>query len=81
VSKVIDVTARMVPTKSVVVPRVAELPTVQNTLQAWAPPSSTTELLDAVVSVEPAWKMNTASASPPALRVKVPVSASALPEL
>src|SRR5689334_15608342 len=33
-----EVNARMLPTKVVWVPSVAELPTCQNTLQAWAPP-------------------------------------------
>jgi hypothetical protein len=78
VSRVIDVRAKIVPTKFVVVPNVAELPTVQNTLHAWAPPSRTMELLDAVVSDEPARKMKTASAFPPALRVTVPDTNSAL---
>ena len=65
----------MVPAKALVVPSVAELPTCQNTLQACAPFSSTTELPDAVVSVEPAWKMNTAFGSPPPFRVTEPVRA------
>jgi hypothetical protein len=71
----IEVRARMLPTKFVPVPRVAELPTCQNTLQAWAPLMSATVLFDAVINVEPAWKTNTASGSPCALRVTVPVSA------
>src|SRR4029078_7831686 len=41
---VIEVSARMVPTNAVPVPRVAELPTCQNTLQACAPFSSATAL-------------------------------------
>jgi len=53
VSSVIEVRANIVPTKLVVVPNVAELPTVQKTLHAWAPPSRTIELLDAVVNAEP----------------------------
>ena len=36
----IDVRARMLPAKTVVVPSVAELPTCQNTLQACAPLTS-----------------------------------------
>jgi hypothetical protein len=71
---VIDVRARIVPTKLVDVPSVAELPTVQKTLHACAPPSRTTELPEAVVSDEPAWKMKTALASPPAFKVTDPVS-------
>ena len=63
-----------VPTNVVVVPMVAELPTCQNTLHAWAPPCSATRLPVAVISVEPAWKMNTAEESPWASRVTVPVS-------
>ncbi len=73
VFRVIEVVARIVPAKSVVVPRVAELPTCQNTLQACAPFSSATVLVEAVVSVEPAWKMKTESRFPPPLRVTVPV--------
>ncbi len=45
-------------------PSVAELPICQKTLQAWAPPVSSTRLLEAVVSVEPIWKMKTALGSP-----------------
>jgi hypothetical protein len=74
VSMVIDVNARMVPRKLVPVPIVAELPICQYTLQARAPLVSSTRLLVAVVSVEPAWKTKTAPASPSAFRVSVPVS-------
>jgi hypothetical protein len=72
VVRVMSVSARMLPTKVVEVPRVAELPTVQKTLQACAPFSRITELEDAVVSVEAAWKMNTALGSPPPSRVRAP---------
>ncbi|HQU25873.1 MAG TPA: hypothetical protein PLS29_02445, partial [Acidimicrobiales bacterium] len=75
VSSVTDVRASTVPAKLVVVPRVAELPTCQNTLHAWAPFSKTTLAELAVVSVDAAWKMKTALASPPAFNVTVPVSA------
>ena len=68
-----DVNAKMFPTKLVSVPSVAELPTCQNTLQAWAPLSRLTVLLDAVISVDPAWKMNTALGLFCAFRVTVPV--------
>jgi hypothetical protein len=77
VSSVADVSAMMVPTKLLAVPRVAELPTCQKTLHACAPFSSATLLPDAEIKVEPAWKIKTASASPPPLRVTVPVSAMA----
>ena len=73
VSRVIDVVAMIVPAKLVVVPSVAELPTCQNTLQAWAPFSRATVLDVAVVSVVPAWKIHTVFGSPPPLRVTVPV--------
>lgn len=56
VSKVILVSARIFPAKSVLVPRVAELPTCQKRLGSGCPPlaliKSTIELL-AVVSVLP----------------------------
>jgi hypothetical protein len=74
VSRVMDVSARMVPRKLVAVPIVAELPICQNTLHARAPLVSRTRLLVAVVSVEPAWKTKTAPASPSASRVSVPVN-------
>jgi hypothetical protein len=61
------------------VPKVAELPTVQKTLQACAEPMSTMELFEAVVSDVPAWKMKTALGSPPPSRVNVPFTCSALP--
>ncbi len=54
VSKVAVVSARIVPANDVDVPSVAEDPTCQKTLQACAPLISTTELLVAVVRVEPA---------------------------
>ncbi|KRD21322.1 hypothetical protein ASE41_14635 [Streptomyces sp. Root264] len=70
----IDWSAMMVPTKVELVPRVAELPTFQNTLQGCAPLTRMTLLAEAVVSVDPAWKMKTALGSPLALRVSAPVS-------
>ncbi len=74
---VIDARARIVPVKLEPVPSVAELPTCQNTLQAWAPPIRTTWLAEPVVSVEPIWKMKTAAGSPCASRYNVPLSSSA----
>ena len=68
VFSVIDVRARIVPLKFVVVPSVAELPTCQKTLHGEAPLTSFTWLADAVISVDAAWKMKTASAV--ALRVE-----------
>ncbi|MBE1598312.1 hypothetical protein H4687_004441 [Streptomyces stelliscabiei] len=73
VFSVMDARAMMVPTKSEFVPRVAELPTFQNTLQACAPLMSLTLLFEAVISVSVVWKMKTALGSPSALSVSSPV--------
>jgi pyruvoyl-dependent arginine decarboxylase (PvlArgDC) len=70
---VIDVNAKIEPRNTVVVSSVAELPTCQNTLQADAPLMRLTVLLGAVMSVLPAWKMNTAPGSFCASKVTVPV--------
>jgi hypothetical protein len=58
---VIDVLARMFPSKSVPVPSVAELPTCQKTLMPAVDGSLivTTELPDAVVRVDSIWKTKT----------------------
>lgn len=50
----IEVNAMIVPTKVVLVPRVAELPTCQNTLHGEAPLMRATVLFDAVINVDPA---------------------------
>jgi hypothetical protein len=74
---VIELRARMVPTKVDDVFRVAELPTCQKTLQALAPLTRTTELPTSAVSVEAgAWKIQTALGSPPASRVSAPSTSS-----
>jgi hypothetical protein len=70
---VIDAKARIFPLKVDPVPSVAELPTCQNMLQDWAPLMRFTLLPDAVVSVEPIWKMKTALGSPWASSVRIPV--------
>ena len=70
----IEVSAMIVPTNRVLEPRVADVPTCQKTWQLCASFSSTTRLLDAVVRPAPIWKMNTASGSPFASRVREPVS-------
>jgi hypothetical protein len=72
----IDVRARTVPTKEEWVPRVAELPTCQNTLQAWAPLMRLTLLAESVMREEGAWKMKTAFGSPCASRVSAPWTSS-----
>ena len=61
---VTDVFARTVPMNTVLVPRVAELVTCQNTLQASAPLIKAMALAGAVVSDEAAWKTNAASGLP-----------------
>lgn len=73
---VMDWSAIIVPWKTVVVPRVAELPTAQKIFFAWAPPVSIIWLPEEVVSVDAIWKMKTALALPCASRVKIPVIAS-----
>lgn len=77
----IDVNARIVPINTEDVPSVAELPICQKTLHACAPLMSFTWLADAVVSMEPTWKMKTALGSPWASSVSVPVSPSEDPAL
>lgn len=68
-----EVSAMIVPTKLLPVPRVADSATCQKTWQLWASLRSTTLLLDAVVRPDPIWKMNTAAGSPSASSVRGPV--------
>lgn len=70
---VMEVRASTDPAKEELVPKVADEPTCQKTLQAWASPIKTTELAPAVISVDAALKINTALGSPPASSVKAPV--------
>jgi hypothetical protein len=72
----IEVRASMLPWKAECVPSVAELPTCQKTLQAWAPLVRMTELAESVTSVEPTWKMKTASGLPCASSVSEPPTSS-----
>jgi hypothetical protein len=72
----IDVRARMLPEKAESVPRVAELPTCQKTLQAWAPSVRIMLLAESVMRVEGAWKMKTAFGSPPPSSVSEPPTSS-----
>ena len=60
-------------------PRVAELPICQNTLQGLAPFTSMTLLADAVMRVLPAWKIQTVSADALGVELRVPVRPSAPP--
>ena len=54
------------------VPSVADVPTCQKILQAWAPPARSTLRPDVVVRVVAIWKTNTALASPPASSMRSP---------
>src|SRR5665213_3509285 len=72
VCTVVEVRAMTVPTNVEFVPSVAELVTCQKTLHGCAPPMSATLLLDPVINVDAAWKMNTALGSPFPSRVTVP---------
>jgi hypothetical protein len=71
---VILVSAMIFPLNAVVVPSVAELPTCQNTLQGEALLIRTTDDADAVVSVLPILKTQTALGSPWASSVSAPVN-------
>ena len=73
VVRVADVKARIFPLKIEFVPSVAELPTCQKTLQAWAEFMRTTLLVPEVMSVELVLKTKTALGSPAASSVRVPV--------
>lgn len=59
-----EVNASTVPTNTEFVPKVAELPTSQNTLHAVAPPISATLLVEPVMSVLAPWNTNTALGLP-----------------
>jgi hypothetical protein len=58
-ASVMDVSAMIVPTMEEPVPRSAELPICQKTLHGLPPLMKTTELDDAVVRLEAAWKIQT----------------------
>ena len=68
VCTVAEVNARMLPTKVVLVPSVAELPTCQYTLHGEAPLIRATVLLDAVISELPACRYTQRSVRGPARR-------------
>ena len=72
VLKVIDCIARTVPLNTVVVPKVAELPTCQKMLEAIAPPLRITLRPDVVVRVDAICIINTALEFPFASNVKSP---------
>ena len=69
---VIEATARIVPTKVLVEPIAAELPTAQKTLLACPPFMTWITDPALVVSVVAIWKIQTAFGSPWASKVKVP---------
>jgi hypothetical protein len=70
---VMDARATTFPCKAEYVPRVAELPTCQKTLQALAPFTNKTSEYEAVVRVDPIWKTHTllGSACPSSVRIPV----------
>lgn len=72
----IEVSARIVPMKSVPTSIVAELPTCQKMLQDCAPPVRTTLLPTPVMSVETAWKIQTSLGPPESVSGTGPVSDS-----
>lgn len=72
VEAVIDWAARIVPWNAALVPRLAELPTCQNTLQALAPPVMMMFVAEPMVKLLEAWKTQTELAEVPA-SVKVPL--------
>ena len=76
VLSVILASASMLPIKLVRVPKVAELPTCQNTLHSCALLMRTTDASLAVIRVLPILKIKVAVGSPPASRVSAPVIAA-----
>jgi len=74
VLRVMLVRARIFPAKSVVVPRVAEVPTCQKTLAPFPPFVNDTDELLAVVNVLPIWNTKTEEESERELRVRAPVN-------
>jgi len=69
----------MVPTKLVLVAIVADVPTCQKTLQAWAPPVRVTVLDEAVMRLDVAWKIQTELASPLSVRLPIRLAVAAPP--
>jgi hypothetical protein len=76
VLSVTEAAARIFPWNTLPVPKVAELPTCQNTLQANPPLVSRTLDPDAVIREDPIWKYHASLAEPVPARVKVPVTAA-----
>jgi hypothetical protein len=78
-ASVMDVRARIVPTKEDPDPRLAELVTCQKTLQGLPPLTKLTELDDAVTRSDVAWKIHTEFGSFCPSSVSVPVRPSVAP--
>ena len=76
VLSVTEAAARIFPWNKLPVPKVAELPTCQNTLHGNPPPVSRTVDPDAVIREDPIWKYHASLAEPVPARVKVPVTAA-----
>jgi hypothetical protein len=77
---VTDCLARMVPWNWAALPRVAELPTSQNTLQADAPPVKVILVPDPMVRVLAAWNTHTDCAVPASVRAPLFDKESVPPE-
>jgi hypothetical protein len=73
-STLMEVSARMLPTNTDPLFRVAELPSCQKTLHSCAPLISATVLPTSVMRVEFVWKTNTELGSPAPSRVTLPVN-------
>jgi hypothetical protein len=81
VSSVTEAAARILPWNALSVPKVAEDPTCQNTLQANAPPVSTIPEPVAVIKELPIWKYQASLDEPVPARAKTPVRAAELLKL
>ena len=79
VFSVIDASAMIVPWKTAVVPKVAEVPTCQKMLEVRAPPAKVTCTPLLTVSAEAIWKIQTSLALP--VRVKSVVAIASLVNL
>jgi len=73
-----DLSAKMLPANTELVPRVAELPICQKTLQAEAPLIRRTDEYETVIRDEPVWKIHTLWVLFWASSVKGPVSRALL---
>ncbi|KAF4621643.1 hypothetical protein G7Y89_g14507 [Cudoniella acicularis] len=73
-SAVTETCARIVPANAMLIPKVADVPTCQKTLQGKPPPESITAEPTEVTKVEPIWKYQASVGDPVPASIKVPVS-------